>query len=327
MKLLDASIRTSPQERSCFGLWTLGSRNWGRWWCLVIQVWLKMATSKDMFVTFSWSSCVKLFGLWRCGGSGCEQCHTAKNEWWHVNDEWWHVHEEYADSTVSSIKHFLFMNTRKELAGLKFWLIWFVNWQSLWPGTSCPTTAKLRATKRVRQHIVEVGVSGGQGFGWIWDAVDWAKLLAKFSGFFLAFHRLLQSQYLFKRLDLEDLLSVLVSLEGPIRSSLKPHAFTIGGSGPLTVTRRRTPAVEAINEAFVHAGEQAGEAETHGMWKDMMCHGATDKTVQNSQFLYIMIFWNCGSINSILAAPSCQSPVADQTKWYQFNCHIAVTVW
>lgn len=100
-----------------------------------------------------------------------------------------------------------------------------------------------------------------------------------------AFHRLLQNLQnvsIFQKLDPEDLLSVLVSLEGPIRSSLKPHASTIGGSGPLTVTRRRTPAVEAINEAFVHAGEQAGEAETHGMRKDMMCHGATDKTPNSS---------------------------------------------
>lgn len=38
-----------------------------------------------------------------------------------------------------------------------------------------------------------------------------------------------------------------------------------GGSGPLTVTQRRTKAVEAINQAFVLAGEQAGYPRTDDM--------------------------------------------------------------
>lgn len=38
-----------------------------------------------------------------------------------------------------------------------------------------------------------------------------------------------------------------------------------GGSGPLSVTRRRTPAVAAINDAFIAAGEQAGYPRTEDM--------------------------------------------------------------
>jgi hypothetical protein len=43
----------------------------------------------------------------------------------------------------------------------------------------------------------------------------------------------------------------------------------LGGSGPLTVTQRRTKAVEAINQAFVLAGEQAGNGSRRRIYHAM----------------------------------------------------------
>ena len=48
-----------------------------------------------------------------------------------------------------------------------------------------------------------------------------------------------------------------MAVEVKMLSSHDSHPPANVGSGPLAVTRRRTAAVAAINEAFIAAGEQA----------------------------------------------------------------------